>query len=115
MPEAIDHYVGRVLATRRLQLGISQNEVAKSVGISFQQLQKYESAANRVSASRLFALCEVLRFPIDLAFPVQESDPVRTFGIAALSDGPALENVIQKMTKAQRRLLLRVAEEMTRP
>ncbi|MEM9496128.1 MAG: helix-turn-helix domain-containing protein [Pseudomonadota bacterium] len=56
----IDIHVGRRLRQRRRLLGLTQEKLAKSVSIRFQQIQKYESGANRVSASRLWALARVM-------------------------------------------------------
>lgn len=57
---AIDRRVGAQLAYLRKLRGVSQTELADHVGISFQQIQKYERAANRISASRLYAFAERL-------------------------------------------------------
>ncbi len=56
----IDHHVGERIRTRRKSLGVSQQGLATTVGISFQQLQKYESGGTRISASRLFAIAAAL-------------------------------------------------------
>jgi len=58
--DPIDVHIGRRLRLRRTVLGMRQDELARSVGITFQQLQKYETGENRVSASRLFQLAETL-------------------------------------------------------
>lgn len=60
---AIDAYVGRRVKQRREQLGLSQERLADFLGISFQQVQKYERGFNRVGASRLFQLSEALTVP----------------------------------------------------
>lgn len=57
---AIDAYVGRRLKQRREELGLSQEKLAQQLGISFQQVQKYERGFNRVGASRLFQISEVM-------------------------------------------------------
>lgn len=56
----VDLHVGARLRMRRKALGLSQTAVAKAVGLTFQQLQKYERGANRISASKLFAMAAVL-------------------------------------------------------
>ena len=53
---------------RRVQLKISQTALAKTLGVSFQQVQKYESGSNRVSAARLFEICEALQVPLTSMF-----------------------------------------------
>jgi transcriptional regulator with XRE-family HTH domain len=58
--DPIDTYVGKRLKARRQLLGMSQEKLGGAVGVSFQQVQKYESGANRVGASRLMQLARVL-------------------------------------------------------
>ncbi|ABI66791.1 MULTISPECIES: helix-turn-helix domain-containing protein [Maricaulis] len=64
MTSDIDLHVGKRLRRRRRLLGLTQQQLAESVGIRFQQIQKYECGANRVSASRLFELAESLDVPV---------------------------------------------------
>ena len=69
---AIDAYIGARMRERRLALNISQNQLGKDLGVSFQQIQKYEGGLNRVSAARLFELCKALNVPLSSMF---ERDP----------------------------------------
>ena len=55
-----DIYVGERLHARRVELGITQKALAKSVGVTFQQIQKYEKGTNRISASRLYQFAAIL-------------------------------------------------------
>jgi len=66
---AMDAHVGSRIAARRAALGLSQATLARAVGVTFQQLQKYERGANRVSTGRLHAIAEALAAPITLFFP----------------------------------------------
>jgi len=59
-PHPVDIHVGSRVRLRRTQLGISQEKLAVELGLTFQQVQKYERAANRISASRLFQIGKVL-------------------------------------------------------
>jgi transcriptional regulator with XRE-family HTH domain len=59
-PTAVDTHVGRKIRARRIFLQMSQTEVADAVGITFQQIQKYERGANRVGASRLQQISDAL-------------------------------------------------------
>lgn len=68
MVHPIDLHVGQRLRQRRCLLGMTQQRLADGVGIKFQQIQKYESGANRVSASRLWALSEALGVPVSHFF-----------------------------------------------
>lgn len=65
---SLDEHVGYRLRTRRALLGISQERLAKSVGITFQQMQKYERGVNRVSAGRLFQFSKLLDVPLTYFF-----------------------------------------------
>ncbi|MEM6650275.1 MAG: helix-turn-helix transcriptional regulator [Pseudomonadota bacterium] len=68
MVHPIDLHVGQKLRQRRCLLGMTQQKLADAVGIKFQQIQKYESGANRVSASRLWSLAEALEVPVSHFF-----------------------------------------------
>jgi transcriptional regulator with XRE-family HTH domain len=73
----IDKYVGSRVRMRRMMLDLTQTEVAQAVGVTFQQLQKYEKGDNRISASRLQLLSDVLQAPIAFFFEGL-SDPARS-------------------------------------
>jgi transcriptional regulator with XRE-family HTH domain len=64
----IDTHVGARLRMRRLMLDKTQEEIAKALGITFQQIQKYEKGSNRISASRLQHLCTILKVPVSFFF-----------------------------------------------
>lgn len=64
----VDLHVGKQLRQRRWLLGMTQQQLAQAVGIRFQQVQKYESGANRVSASRLWDLAKALNSPVTYFF-----------------------------------------------
>jgi transcriptional regulator with XRE-family HTH domain len=64
----IDMHVGRQIRQRRTALGISQEQLARVLGVSFQQVQKYERGVNRVGASRLYDLARALDVPIGFFF-----------------------------------------------
>lgn len=68
-PDRIDALVGARIVALRAEAGLSQAQLATRLGISFQQVQKYEVGANRVSASRLHQLAVALSAPIDSFFP----------------------------------------------
>lgn len=67
-PTAIDEHIGQRVQLRRVMMGLSQKDLAKICGVTFQQIQKYESAGNRISASRLFELSSALETPISFFF-----------------------------------------------
>ena len=67
-PSSIDVRVGSRVRLRRQEAQMSQAELAAALGITFQQIQKYERAANRISASRLYQLSRTLKVPISFFF-----------------------------------------------
>jgi transcriptional regulator with XRE-family HTH domain len=68
IPDPVDVHVGVRIRTRRLLLGMNQETLASALGLTFQQVQKYEGGANRVSASRLAEVAEVLGVPVSYFF-----------------------------------------------
>lgn len=62
-PGTVDHYVGARVKMRRRLVGMSQEKLAEQIGVAFQQVQKYEKGTNRIGASRLMRIAEVLGVP----------------------------------------------------
>ena len=71
-PNAVDEFIGTRMRERRQALGIKQADLAKTLGVSYQQIQKYETGKNRVSAGRLFDICKALNVSLSSMF---ERDP----------------------------------------
>ena len=67
-PNPVDVHVGARLRQRRTLLGMTQSKLGDAIGLTFQQMQKYEKGTNRISASRLFDLSRVLDVPIQFFF-----------------------------------------------
>lgn len=63
-PHAVDLHVGIRIRMRRKEMGVSQERLAEALGITFQQVQKYERGANRVSASKLWEVAAALKTPV---------------------------------------------------
>jgi transcriptional regulator with XRE-family HTH domain len=77
MASSTDLHVGKRLRRRRRLLGLTQQQLAESIGIRFQQVQKYECGANRVTASRLYELAVALNVPVGYFFEgLQVAAPV---------------------------------------
>lgn len=98
----VDAYVGRRLKQRREDLNMSQERLAEMLGISFQQVQKYERGLNRVGASRLFQLCGIMAVdssfffdglsPVGVPSLAEEAPEIDTLSTASLLSAPgALE------------------------
>jgi transcriptional regulator with XRE-family HTH domain len=88
-PNLVDAHVGARLRQRRMLLGISQEQLAEMLGLTFQQVQKYERGTNRVSASRLFQLARTLDTPITWFF--EDMDPERATGAGEAAESGAAE------------------------
>lgn len=67
-PNPVDIHVGSRVRLRRMLVGLSQEKLGDSMGLTFQQIQKYEKGVNRIGASRLFKLSEVLEVPVQFFF-----------------------------------------------
>ena len=96
MKHPVDVHVGKRIRHRRWMLGVTQQQLAERVGIKFQQIQKYETGMNRVSASRLWDIAEALEVPISFFFEGLDREPaVEAEGLPGdlMSDREALELV----------------------
>ena len=72
-PQEVDAFVGARISLRRSAMGLSQTALAQQIGISFQQVQKYETGQNRISASRLHRVATVLATSVEAFFPPVET------------------------------------------
>lgn len=67
-PSSVDEHIGQRMQLRRNMMGLSQKDLARMCGVTFQQIQKYETAGNRISASRLFDVSAALETPVSFFF-----------------------------------------------
>ena len=67
-PNPVDKYVGSRVRMRRIMLGMSQEKLGEALGLTFQQVQKYEKGTNRVGASRMQQISEILQVPVSFLF-----------------------------------------------
>jgi transcriptional regulator with XRE-family HTH domain len=67
-PNPTDRYVGSRVRMRRLMLGMSQQKLGEKLGLTFQQVQKYENGTNRIGASRLQHIAQILKVPVSFFF-----------------------------------------------
>ena len=86
-PNPVDVHVGGRVRLRRTLLGLSQEKLGEAVGLTFQQIQKYERGANRIGASRLFEFSRILDVPVSFFFDdmpdrAPETEPGVNFGVA---------------------------------
>lgn len=78
-PQEADKHIGHRLHVRRKLMGVSQDQLAKRVGLTFQQIQKYERGTNRISAGRLFYFSKILGVPITYFYDGFEDDTQQSF------------------------------------
>jgi len=93
MPHPVDLHVGKRLRLRRTILGMSQEAIGNAIGVTFQQVQKYERGVNRMGSSRLFEFSKILSVPVSYFF--EEMDKATSGGVAAsgvAEDAPAFEH-----------------------
>ena len=74
---AIDDHVGARIRERRIMLGLTQQQLAEMIGVTYQQAHKYERGINRVSAGRLYEVSQVLSVPISFFFDGLQDDSAR--------------------------------------
>ncbi|MEM7650954.1 MAG: helix-turn-helix transcriptional regulator [Pseudomonadota bacterium] len=78
----MDVHVGQRLRLRRSLLGMSQEKLAEAIGLTFQQIQKYERGTNRISAGRLFDFSKILDVPISYFFEQANIESAAAFGMS---------------------------------
>jgi transcriptional regulator with XRE-family HTH domain len=127
-PNPTDKYVGSRVRMRRLMLRMSQEALADQLGITFQQVQKYEKGTNRISASRLQAMCDILQVPVGFFFEdvpqiagytgktakgAKAPSPAYVSDFLATTDGSKLVRAFTKIGDAKlKRSLVRLVEEI---
>ena len=79
-PDPIDIHVGSRVRLRRSLLGMSQEKLGTALGLTFQQIQKYERGANRIGSSRLYKLSRILDVPVSFFFEDMPSETADSFG-----------------------------------
>lgn len=87
-PDPIDVYVGARVRLRRKVLGISQEALAGAIGLTFQQVQKYERGSNRISASKLYRIAKILTAPMNYFFDGVPDPDGDGMPMDATGDGP---------------------------
>ncbi|WP_069300229.1 helix-turn-helix domain-containing protein [Neptunicoccus sediminis] len=125
MKHPVDIHVGKRVRHRRWMLGVTQQQLGTKVGIKFQQIQKYETGMNRISASRLWDIAEALEVPVSFFFEgFDKSDDILDVEMQAggeaqqgdlLSDKEALELVrsYYAIPENQRRKLFDLARVLS--
>lgn len=106
-PNPIDVHVGARVRLRRTLLGMSQERLGDALGLTFQQVQKYERGANRVGASRLFELAKALNVPVSYFFddlPDEEEAAPASAGAASMDEDPMRRRETVELVRAYYRI-----------
>lgn len=125
-PSERDNDVGRRVKARRLEMRLSQSQLGEKIGVTFQQVQKYEKGTNRIGAGRLALLSEALKVPVTFFFsndtigalPKETKIANQVSNVFALAQSGAavrLMTAFSKIDSRKKRLLIvEMAEEMAR-
>ena len=124
-PNPIDKYVGSRVRMRRIMLGMSQEKLGEALGLTFQQIQKYEKGTNRVGASRLQQISEVLQVPVSFLFDggpsgvvlaensAESASPAYIADFLATSEGLALTRAFTRIPDSKlRRSIVDLVEQI---
>lgn len=122
-PNPVDTHVGARLRLRRQVLKMSQEKLGEALGVTFQQVQKYERGANRIGASRLWKISQVLEIPVAFFFEGLEDglfmedpdiyrDTELLVGFINSADGVSMAKAMVKIPPLKRRKLLELARVM---
>lgn len=124
-PNPVDKYVGSRVRMRRIMLGMSQEKLGEALGLTFQQIQKYEKGTNRVGASRIQQIAEVLQIPVSFLFeggptslPGKENfgegaSPAYVSDFLATSEGLALTRAFTRIGDSKlRRSIVDLVEQI---
>jgi transcriptional regulator with XRE-family HTH domain len=130
MTHPVDIFVGKKIKQRRAMIGASQSNVAEELGVTFQQVQKYERGVNRVSCSRLYDFAKVLRVPItfffegfqnemgDVKYGFAENDSNANFEKEDLVDSKETKTLLREYYKitdtAKRKHVLEIIKAMAK-
>ena len=125
-PNPIDKHVGSLVRMRRMMLGMSQEKLGNSLGLTFQQVQKYEKGTNRIGASRLQQISQILEVPVSFFFEgaptvgaaradglTEAPSPAYVSEFLATADGLALTKAFTRISDAKlRRRIVELVEQI---
>ena len=124
-PNPVDRYVGSRVRMRRIMLGMSQEKLGDALGLTFQQVQKYEKGTNRVGASRIQQIADILHVPVSFLFEgapggslnsegfIEPASPTYVSDFLATSEGLALTRAFTRITDSKlRRAIVDMVEHI---
>lgn len=104
-PHDVDIHVGGRVRLRRSALGLSQDQLGAAIGLSFQQVQKYERGANRIGASRLYEMSKVLQTPISFFFEELGDYGLAEEGNSSYKTDPVMKRETLELMRAYHQIL----------
>jgi transcriptional regulator with XRE-family HTH domain len=111
-----DKLVGQMIRTQRLLKGLTQTELGTKLGVTFQQIQKYENGANRVGSGRLFEIAGIFEVPVKVFFESQKLSRVGHASPFDLLDDPMSLQMLREFSKVRdkdtRRSVLALVEQI---
>ncbi len=113
VPNPIDIHVGSRVRLRRTLLGMSQEKLGEALGLTFQQVQKYERGVNRIGSSRLFHLSQILDVPVSFFF--DDMPPLETGGPPGFREGTTQPFEKDPLVKRETLELVRAYYRITDP
>ncbi len=111
MPHPADVHVGKRLRLRRTILGLSQEAIGNAIGVTFQQVQKYERGVNRMGSSRLYDFSKILSVPVSYFFEEMEKSTAQPANAGVSEDAPAFEH--EKMSSRETLEMMRAYYRIT--
>ena len=124
-PNPVDKHVGSRVRMRRLMLEMSQERLGEALGLTFQQVQKYEKGTNRIGASRIQHICDILQIPVSFLFEgapggsinaegfIEPPSPTYVSDFLATSEGLALTRAFTRIADAKlRRAIVDMVEHI---
>ncbi len=122
-PHPVDRHVGRRVCEKRLALGYNQSDLGRALGLTFQQIQKYEKGSNRISASKLWDIARF--FKVDIAYFFEGLGAAPATGVAEGGadfdhDFPATRHTIEiarltpQLSTAQQKIVLDLVRQLAR-
>jgi transcriptional regulator with XRE-family HTH domain len=103
-PNPVDKHVGSRVRMRRLMVGMSQEKLGEALGLTFQQIQKYEKGTNRIGASRIQQISEILQIPVSFLF---EGAPGSAASVEGLGEAPSPAYVADFLATSEGLALIR--------
>ena len=109
-PDPVDKYVGSRVRMRRIMLTMSQEKLGEALGLTFQQIQKYEKGTNRIGASRVQQIADILQVPVSFFF---EGGPTSSVAVDGMSEAPSPAYVSDFLATSEGLALIRAFTRIT--